>query len=173
MQVNMFKISTLLILTGVSLIVLSCAKEKNCLIGGLNLEIINLNDNEDDTIHVISFEKNGNFQDTINTRTYIFVDSLDSINQIQNNTVALNGGTTNFNGPDMNQTGFLWAEYDYKIVTKNHTYSFTNLAVLSKSKKCGGLLSLECPDCFSPVVQFNLNGENKQIAENEYFEIEN
>lgn len=169
----MFKKIPLLILTGISLFILSCAKEKNCLIGGLNLKIINLNVNEDDTIHVISFVKNGNFQDTIKTRTYIFADSLDSINQIQNNTIALNGGTTNFNGSDMNQTGFLWAEYDYKIITKNHSYSFTELAVLSKSKKYGGLLSLECPDCFSPVVQFKLNGENKQIIENEYFEIEN
>lgn len=169
----MNKTIPLLVLAFMCLFLASCAKEKKCLIGGLNLEIINLLENEDDTIQLVSFKKNGNFQDTNKLMTYIFVDSLDSINTIQNNTIKLYGNTVNFNGPDMNQMGFLSAEYDYKITTKHHTYFFSDLTVLPKKKKCGGLLSLECPKCFSPVVQFTLNGEEMQIIENEFVVLEN
>lgn len=169
----MIKSISFVFLAFMYLFLASCAREKKCLIGGLNLEIINLLENEDDTIQLISFKKNGNFQDTIKLMTYIFVDSLDSINTILNNTIKLYGNTVNFNGQDKNQMGFLSAEYEYKITTKQHSYYFSSLTVLPKKKECGGLLSLECPNCYSPVVQFILNGETMQIIENEFVVLEN
>ena len=154
-------------------VVFSCAKKQSCSIGGLNLTVINLNPDLDDTLIVEKYAKGSNFTNLISSNTLIYVDSLDSSNLIFGNILNLNGFENYKNNSDMNNSGFLNADYDYILFTKNHTYQFLNLEILQKTKKCGGLLSLDCPSCYSPVIKFTFNQEQKTISENQLFTIEN
>lgn len=151
----------------------SCGKETSCLIGGLNLGLTNLDSNLNDTIELKKYTKGSNFSNLEKTINLIYLDSLDSMNLIFGDSLILNGYEVNWHNSDMNNIGFLNANYDYELITKNHVYQFSNLEIIQKTKKCGGIFSLECPDCFSPVIKFKLNQEQKTIAENELFYLEN
>lgn len=144
----------------------SCAKETECKTGGLNIALTELKPGEDDTIILRTFVKGSNFSDQLKETQLLYPDAMDAQNQIFGDTLLLNGYEVKFHDSDKNNTGFLSAEYDYEIITKNHSYFFSKLSTLAKTRKCGGLLSLECPDCFSPVVAFVLNQQNKITGEN-------
>ncbi len=159
-----------------STFLLSCARESDCSLGGLNIAITNLDSKNNDTILIQKFDKNTSFKNRVDSTLHIFKNSEDSLNNIHGDTVLLNGILGFFptvTGSDKNNMGFLSARYDYILKTKNHSYQFTGLEIAKKTKKCGGLLSLDCPDCYSPVVTFNLNNSKHQITENELFYIPN
>jgi len=153
-------------------ILISCARVSDCSIGGLNIGITNLNALSDDSILVLKFTKNSNFNKLIDSTKLVFENDKDSLNKIHGDSVILTGKQgflSSLSGSDKNNRGFLNAKFDYIIKTKNHSYQFTELEIAKKTKKCGGILSLDCPDCYSPVVKFKLNNIQNQILENELF----
>jgi len=154
------------------MILISCGRESDCSIGGLNIGITNLNTSLDDSILVLKFTKNSNFNKLIDSTKLVFEKDKDSIYNIHGDSLILMGQYGFFrelSGSDKNNSGFLNANFDYIIQTKNHSYQFTELEISKKTKKCGGILSLDCPDCYSPVVKFKLNNNKNQILENELF----
>ncbi len=153
-------------------ILISCGRKSDCSIGGLNIGITNLNTSLDDSILVLKFTKNSNFNKLIDSTKLVFENDKDSLNNIHGDSLILigkNGFFSSLSGSDKNNSGFLNANFDYIIQTKNHSYQFTELEISKKTKKCGGILSLDCPDCYSPVVKFKLNDDQIQILENELF----
>ena len=78
-------------------------------------------------------------------------------------------GNSTFHEWDRNNSGFLNADYDYEVQLGSSIYEISNMQVEKKTKKCGGLLSLECPDCHNPVTKFLLSGTEKTITANEVY----
>ena len=153
-------------------ILISCGRESDCSIGGLNIGITNLNTSADDSILVLKYSKNSSFSKLIDSTKLVYENEKDSLNNIHGDSLLLSGNYgfySALSGSDKNNTGFLNANFDYIIRTKNHSYQFTELEISKKTKKCGGIFSLECPDCYSPVVKFKLNNNQNQILENKLF----
>lgn len=151
----------------------SCAKTVDCKSGGLNIAITDLNTNDDDTVIIRTYVKESDFTNLISYREYLFLASMDSVNGVINGTtIILQGNTSSFHSSDKNNTGFLHSDYDYEIQIKNKSYKIAAMQTNKKTKKCGGLLSLDCPDCYNPVVSFKINSIQKQINDNEIFYLE-
>ena len=158
------------IIVFLSLLVLaSCAKETDCKTGGLNIGFNSLNPTENDTIWIRSYAKGGGFSAILVEKEYIFYSNQDSMNGVENGTSIKLEGNSTFHEWDRNNSGFLNADYDYRVQLGSSVYEISNMQVEKKTKKCGGLLSLECPDCHNPVTKFLLSGSEKTVTANEVY----
>lgn len=148
----------------------SCVKESACSNGGLNIGFNTLNPTENDTIWIRNYVKGNGFTTLISEVEYLFYSNEDSINGIVNGiTLELKGNSNNFLSEDMNNPGFLSSSYDYEIQLGTSIYQISKMQVQTKTKKCGGLFSLECPTCYNPVTTFRVSNSEKAITANDVY----
>lgn len=154
-------------------VLISCAREKTCKLGGLNIAITNLTLSENDTLTFERYKKNGAFDELLGSYQFTVSDTANLYPALVGNTLFLSGQDEQFNAPETANTGYLSAYYDYRVITKNHVYEFKSLETKKNTKKCGGIFSLECPDCYSPVLYFIVNGEKIGIEWFDFHYLEN
>lgn len=135
-------------------LILSCAKKKNCVDGGLNISFINLLEGQSDTLCIKSYKKGTNLSQIVSEKTYVLESSMDSINGIINGRLNLSGNTSSFLSMETNNVGFLSSFYDYLLVLNGEEFFLYGMATLKNTIKCGGILSMECPTCYNPVISF-------------------
>ncbi len=162
-----------LIFISIIALISSCAKEQDCSDGGLNIGFTTFDPNENDTVRIRNFEKGDGFSTALSEIVYVFLTIEDEMNGITNgSTIVLRGNSENFHPDDANNQGFLSSYYDYEVEFRTNVYRISKMGVLKKSKKCGGLLSLDCPTCYSPVTSFDLNNSPKVLDGNEIYFLE-
>ena len=145
----------------------SCAKTSDCETGGLNISFVDLLEDEPDTLQVESYKKGTNFSELVQKKTYVFEPSLDSINGIVDGRINLSGNPTSFHSSETNNSGFLSASYDYRLVLNGEEFRISDMLTRRKTKKCGGIFSLECPTCFNPVVYFKQDNAPYHVSPND------
>lgn len=148
----------------------SCAKERDCKIGGLNIGFNTLNPTENDTIWIRSYEKGSGFATLVNESEYIFYSNEDSINGITNGTtLELKGNYGNLFCEADYDPGYLNSGYDYEVQLRSTIYQIKKMDIKVKTQKCGGLLSLDCPSCYSPVTKFWVSNNEKSVASSQVY----
>ncbi len=134
--------------------ILSCAKKTDCVDGGLNISFINLLEGQSDTLLIKSYKKGTDLSEIVSEKTYVLESSMDSINGVINGRLNLSGNSTSFLSMETNNSGFLSSVFDYRLVLNGEEFFISSITTLKKTKKCGGILSMECPTCYNPVISF-------------------
>ena len=140
----------LILLLLVPVIFGSCSKETPCYDNYLSLAFVGFSDTELDTIKIVKLDKaNDNTLDTFlinrtsayyqktNDTTFISSFKVDILNKINN-----------------------WTIY---LLTPNKTFRISDIANETKTKKCGGLFSLDCFPCNNKVVSYKINSVIKLV----------
>jgi hypothetical protein len=143
------------------IILLSCGKKKSCNIGGLNLQFKGFDSTSIDTITITSYLKNFKFDSLINSNIYILQDSLNSLIFKRDTTYFIE--YKDYRAPN---GGLLNASYDWKVSYGNNEFQITGIKIEEQETKCGGILSLDCWGCYSPVISCFTKGEIYYPKEN-------
>lgn len=145
---------TFLILVSSFLVFSSCCKKVSCEAGGIDLMISNLSPNEADTLLIIKYTKNSNFDSQLEQSTFIY-DSNEE-------TAIIDLGQSKYPDP-----GYLSPLFDYKVITKNHVYEIDSILDETREQSCCDF-NFICRPCFTNVVQLRLNG-NQLFTTNQEF----
>ena len=146
--------------------ILSCAKKTDCVDGCLNISFINLLEGQSDTLLIKSYKKGTNLSEIVSEKTYVLESSMDSINGVVNGRLNLSGNSTSFLSMETNNSGFLSSVFDYRLVLNGEEFFISSITTLKKTKKCGGILSMECPTCYNPVISFVQDSIKYEVVPN-------
>lgn len=145
-----------------SIFLFSCAKTKSCKNGGANLKLSGFDTTSLDTIKIQSFKKNGLFDKELNSSQFVLQDSTywsvsykDSLFYISFIKDHIGDGS-----------GILEATEDHIISFNSKIYKITKMRIENKTQKCGGLLSLDCQRCYSPVKSLFINDKEYILVDN-------
>lgn len=149
----------------------SCQENRQCETGGFDLKITNLVENENDTIRIETYYANQGFSNLVRTKEFIFYDSLDDKNGIYNNVLRFRSP---YHAEDhMYNRGLLSAVYDYRIITKNHTYEIANYEFYQTSISCNRFSIQGCPTCFNYMAGLTVNNQTTNLDWERFLEIDN
>ena len=140
----------LLLFLLVSFIFGSCSKETPCYDNYLSLAFVGFSDTELDTIKIVKLDKaNDNMLDTfLINRTSVFYQKTNDTTFISVFKVDILSKKNN------------WTIY---VPTLNKTFRISDIVNEAKTKKCGGLLSLDCFPCNNKVVSYKINSVIKVV----------
>jgi hypothetical protein len=130
----------------------------SCEVGGIDLMIANLSSNEADTLVIIKYTKNSNFDSQLDQSTFIYNSDED--------TAFIDFGQSKYPNP-----GYLSPLFDYKVITRNHLYEIDSILDQAKEQNCCDF-NFVCRSCFTNVVQLRLNGNQLSTTNQEFLLLE-
>ena len=139
-------------------IISSCAKEKKCLLGGMNLsfqgfDTLNVDTTNYDTITIKSFTKNSLFNEQIS------IEKIALQNYYMSSTYLYKGAilyeVANYN--TFSNDGILKSDKDWEISFLNKVYRINSIIFKEKTQKGGGILSMDMKACYNPTIEYTMN----------------
>lgn len=144
---------------GSTLFFWGCGAERDCKPGGINIAFIGFDLSASDTIRIRSFVPNTNFGQIADEKMFVIQETYNYGTRLKGDTIILS--RANHYDPDF---GILEAGHDWEIIAGNRVHRIDDFKTQTRTKKCGGILSLDCFDCSSPVTEYNFDGIPKTIT---------